>query len=81
MSSKSTVHRANPTKRKDNTRRRNTIQRNVLSGGSTPNSADMQKRLGNQGTQAWLTEQQNQFISRQPQDNKSVRLALKENAK
>jgi len=58
MSSKSVVPRSNPTKRSDNPQRQQPVQRQAQVGGSTPNPAEMQKRLGNQGTQAWLAEQQ-----------------------
>jgi hypothetical protein len=59
MALKSAVHRSSPTKRSDNIRRqKKAIQRQALKGGSAANSAEMQKRLGNQGTQAWLVQQQ-----------------------
>jgi hypothetical protein len=58
MSSKSPVHRSSPIKRKDNLPRRQAIQRQVLKGDATPDPIKMQKRLGNQGTQAWLVGQQ-----------------------
>lgn len=57
MSSKSATQRSSPTKRSDSRQRPQPIQRQALAGG-TPNPAEMQKRLGNQGTQAWLAEQQ-----------------------
>lgn len=58
MSSKSSVHRSNSTKHSNNRQRPQPIQRQAMGGSSAPKPADMQKRLGNQGTQAWLAKQQ-----------------------
>lgn len=58
MSSKSSVHRSSPTKRSNNRQRPQPIQRQAMGGSSAPKPVDMQKRLCNQGTQAWLAEQQ-----------------------
>jgi hypothetical protein len=57
MPSKASAQRSSPTKRSDTRQRPQPIQRQAARSGSQPNPADMQKRLGNQGTQAWLAEQ------------------------
>ncbi len=57
MSSKTTSHRSNPPKRTVQTRRAQENLQRASMGGGAPNPAEMQQRLGNRGTQAWLAEQ------------------------
>ncbi len=57
MTSKTTSHRSGSLKRTVQTRRAQPIQQRVPINGLAPNPAEMQQRLGNRGTQAWVAGQ------------------------